>query len=54
MVETDRAFIEKNGAVLPIMPGMICDVEIVTGRKSILTYLFKPVLRAFDEALTER
>ncbi|GGB86230.1 HlyD family type I secretion periplasmic adaptor subunit [Novosphingobium endophyticum] len=54
MVETDRAFIEKNGAVLPIMPGMICDVEIVTGRKSILTYLLKPVLRAFDEALTER
>jgi adhesin transport system membrane fusion protein len=54
MVETDKAFIEKNGTRLPIMPGMICDVEIVTGRKSILTYLFKPVLRAFDQALTER
>jgi adhesin transport system membrane fusion protein len=54
MVETDKAFIVKNGTRLPIMPGMICDVEIVTGRKSILTYLFKPVLRAFDEALTER
>ncbi|HKT85493.1 MAG TPA: HlyD family type I secretion periplasmic adaptor subunit [Novosphingobium sp.] len=54
MVETDRSYIAKNGMRLPIMPGMICDVEIVTGRKSILTYLFKPVLRAFDEALTER
>lgn len=54
MVETDKAFIVKNGTVLPIMPGMICDVEIVTGRKSILTYLFKPVMRAFDQALTER
>lgn len=54
MVETDRSYITKNGTRLPIMPGMICDVEIVTGRKSILTYLFKPVLRAFDEALTER
>ena len=54
MVETDRAFIEKNGQRLPIMPGMICDVEIITGRKSVLTYLLKPVLRAFDEALTER
>jgi adhesin transport system membrane fusion protein len=29
-------------------------VEIITGRKSVLTYLLKPVLRAFDEALTER
>ncbi len=54
MVETDRAFIEKNGQRLPIMPGMICDVEIITGRKSVLTYLLKPVLRAFNEALTER
>ncbi|HQE40065.1 MAG TPA: HlyD family type I secretion periplasmic adaptor subunit [Zoogloea sp.] len=54
MVETDRAFLVKNGRQLPIMPGMICDVEIVTGRKSVLSYLLKPVLRAFDEALTER
>lgn len=54
VIETDRAFIEKNGRKLPIMPGMICDVEIITGRKSILSYLFKPVLKAFDEALTER
>lgn len=54
MVETDRSYILKNGQRLPIMPGMICDVEIITGRKSILTYLFKPVLRAFSEALTER
>ena len=53
-VETDRAFLVKNGRRLPIMPGMICDVEIITGSKSILSYLFKPVLRALDEALTER
>ncbi len=54
MVETDSAFLEKNGQRLPIMPGMICDVEIITGRKSVLTYLLKPVLRALDEAMTER
>lgn len=53
-VETDRAFIVKNGRRLPIMPGMICDVEIITGQKSILAYLLKPVLRALDEAMTER
>lgn len=54
MIETDKAYLVKNGQRLPIMPGMICDVEIITGRKSVLTYLFKPVLRALDEALTER
>ncbi len=54
MVETDRAYLVKNGRRLPIMPGMICDVEIITGSKSVLAYLFKPVLRALNEALTER
>jgi adhesin transport system membrane fusion protein len=54
LIETDRAFIEKSGRRLPIMPGMICDVEIITGSKSILTYLLKPVLKAFGEALSEK
>lgn len=54
LVETDRSYIAKSGQRLPIMPGMICDVEIITGSKSILTYLLKPVLKAFGEALTER
>lgn len=53
-VETDRAFIEANGRKLPIMPGMVCDVEIITGSKSILSYLFKPVLKALGQAMTER
>lgn len=54
LVETDHSYIVKGGQRLPIMPGMICDVEIITGSKSILTYLLKPVLKAFGEALTER
>ena len=54
MVETDRSFLVKHGKRLPIMPGMICDVEIITGSKSVLAYLLKPVLRAFDQAMTER
>lgn len=54
MIETDRAYLLKNGSRLPIMPGMICDAEIITGYKSVLAYLLKPVLRAFDEAMTER
>jgi len=54
IVETDRAYIVSRGKRLPIVPGMICDVEIITGRKSVLTYLMKPVLKAFDEAMEER
>ena len=54
VVETDRSYITKNGKRLPIVPGMICDVEIITGRRSILNYLFKPVNKALDRAMTER
>jgi adhesin transport system membrane fusion protein len=42
------------GANLPIIPGMVAEVDIVTGKKSILSYLLKPVLRAKQAALTER
>lgn len=42
------------GANLPIIPGMVAEVDIVTGKKSILEYLLKPVLRAKQAALTER
>ena len=42
------------GEGLPIIPGMVADVDILTGRKTVLAYLAKPVLRAKANALTER
>ncbi len=39
---------------LPIIPGMVAEVDIITGEKSILNYLLKPVLRAKQAALSER
>ncbi len=44
----------RLGANLPIIPGMVAEVDIITGQKSILAYLLKPVLRAKQGALTER
>jgi adhesin transport system membrane fusion protein len=44
----------RLGANLPIIPGMVAEVDIITGKKSILAYLLKPVLRAKQGALTER
>ena len=54
IVETDRAYLKSGEKQLPITPGMISNVDIVTGRKSVLTYLLKPVLKAHEEALRER
>jgi membrane fusion protein, adhesin transport system len=54
IVETDRNYLMSGGRRLPITPGMMTDTQIITGRKSILTYLLKPVLKAKSDALTER
>lgn len=54
IVETDRSYLMAAGRRLPITPGMMTDTQIITGRKSILTYLLKPVLKARSEALRER
>ncbi len=42
------------GENLPIMPGMVAEVDIRTGKKTVLSYLMKPVLRAKMHALSER
>ena len=54
IVETDKAYVESAGRRLPITPGMMTDTQIITGRKSILSYLLKPVLQARSDALRER
>ncbi len=42
------------GKGLPIIPGMIAQVDILTGKKTILSYLLKPVIKAKSYAFTER
>jgi len=39
---------------LSIIPGMITQVDIITGKKTVLEYLLKPILRATSQAMTER
>ncbi len=50
-VKTDRSGFDAS---LPIIPGMTTQVDILTGKKTVLSYLLKPVLRAKQNALTER
>lgn len=50
-VKTIRSNLGKG---LPIIPGMVAQVDIMTGRKTVLSYLLKPVLKARSYAFTER
>ena len=54
VVETNKSYLMSLGHPLPITPGMMTNTQIITGRKSVLTYLLKPVLKANSEALRER
>jgi len=53
-LRTDTNALQYQGEELPIIPGMTANVEILTGKKSVLDYLLKPILKARDRALRER
>ncbi|MET4876172.1 HlyD family type I secretion periplasmic adaptor subunit [Morganella morganii] len=54
LIRTSRdVLINKAGKEFQIFPGMVAEVDIKTGSKSILRYLVKPLNRA-NEALRER
>jgi adhesin transport system membrane fusion protein len=53
-LETAHNHLGSEAKPLPIIPGMTCTVDIITGKKSVLEYLLKPVLRAKEYAFRER
>lgn len=52
-VKTAQNYLGTEDQALPIIPGMIAQVDILTGKKTVLDYLLKPLLRAREHALTE-
>ena len=54
IVRTDRNYLEGRAGKLSIMPGMIADVDIQTGKRTVLDYFLKPLTRARVTALRER
>jgi adhesin transport system membrane fusion protein len=54
IVRTDKNYLGTQEHPLPIIPGMVATVEVLTGKKSVLDYLVKPARMLADEALRER
>lgn len=54
IVRTNRNYLGTEAAPLPIIPGMVGTVEVLTGRKSVLSYFLKPINKVFTEAMRER
>lgn len=53
-VRNEGGVLEKDGEELDIMPGMIAEVDVLTGRRTVLEYLSKPFHRMRLNSLTER
>lgn len=53
-LRANRNYLGTKEHPLLIIPGMVASVDIVTGHKSVLSYLLKPIIRAKAEALRER
>ena len=54
VIKTEQNYLEKDKQKLPIIPGMVTTVDIVTGKKSILDFILKPILKTKANALHER
>jgi len=54
IVKTEKNYLERNGNKLPIIPGMVASVDIITGKKTILDFILKPILKVKQNSLHER
>ncbi|MCD8566514.1 MAG: HlyD family type I secretion periplasmic adaptor subunit [Alphaproteobacteria bacterium] len=53
-LRTKETEIKHNGEVLPITIGMVASVDILTGKKTVMEYLLKPLIKTLDSAMNER
>ncbi|CAN0232286.1 unnamed protein product [Phaeothamnion confervicola] len=53
-VRTAKAHLAHGSSTLPIMPGMVAEVDVITGSKTVMGYLTKPLVRMRQTALRER
>ncbi|MBI4695617.1 MAG: HlyD family type I secretion periplasmic adaptor subunit [Gammaproteobacteria bacterium] len=53
-VRTAESDLQGKDGPLPIIPGMVASVEVLTGKKTVLEYILKPVLKVRHNALRER
>jgi adhesin transport system membrane fusion protein len=51
---TEENALKRKGEVLPIIPGMIASVDILTGEKTVMEYLLKPLIKTLNNSMNER
>lgn len=53
-VRTNETSLTRKDEVLDIIPGMVASVDILTGEKTVMQYILKPLIKTLDNAMNER
>lgn len=53
-LRTNETGLRHNGEDLPIIPGMVTSVDILTGEKTVMQYLMKPFIKTLSDSMHER
>lgn len=53
-VRTEETTLKRKNEVLPIIPGMVATVDILTGKKTVMEYLLKPIVKTLSNSMGER
>ena len=53
-LRTYETELKRKGEILPIIPGMVTSVDVLTGHKTVMQYLLKPFVKTLDNAMNER
>ncbi len=54
VIKLENSYVGADSSSNPILPGMIAEIDIKTGQRSLLEYLLKPIFRSLDSAFSER
>ena len=46
LIKTDGSQLKRRDEILPIIPGMVAEVDILSGKRTVLNYLLRPLLKA--------
>lgn len=53
-IETDKNYLGNEANQLQITPGMMASVDIITGKKTVMQYILKPILKSKQYVFSER
>lgn len=46
LIKTDGSQLMRGGEALPIIPGMVAEIDILSGKRSVMNYLLRPLVKA--------